>query len=596
MKLSDLVINVLQLHGVDTAFSITGGAAMHLNNSVGAEPRINVIYSHHEQASAMAAEGYARIAKKPALVVVTAGPGAINAMNGVFGAYTDSIPMIVVSGQARKNTQKVHYGIEELRQLGDQEAPILPMVAHLTKATFEVTHGMTAQEVVEMINSAYLCSISGRPGPVWIEIPVDVQALELNVDFDIATQLNTQETKFSEVDLGQMRDLYQKALRPVILLGSGVQISSQTREAVLFAESLGVPVLTAWAHDVIPSNHPLFIGRPGTIGTRPGNIVLQACDLLIVLGSRLNIRQISYNYENFAPLAKIVQVDIDSAELSKPFPKIDLPIVSDLREFFYSASQLNWQSHSPLNIQAWLKWCHEIRREYDVKAIDYPVRNNSINPYHLIPRVIEMSSSNSIIVCGNATACIVPFQTAFLRDGMSMFSNSGSASMGFDLPAAIGAAIAAPGRPVICFAGDGSIMMNIQELEIISNLKLNIKIILLENGGYLSIKQTQSNFFSSFYGSTPESGVTFPDFEKLSDAFGIESTTLEWENWEANLDLVLKKTGPFLAVANLDRLQEFEPRLKSRLVDGVIQTPTLDDMYPHLGDEVLSAIRSGIPK
>jgi len=596
VKISDFVIQAFVDLGMDSAFSVTGGAAMHLNDSVGENPQLSVMYMHNEQSCAMAAEGYARIARKPALVVVTAGPGAINAFNGVFGAYTDSIPMIVVSGQARKNTQRSHFGLNELRQLGDQEAPILNMVSEITKKTYEITAEMDGSQIASLLVDAYSTATTGRPGPVWIEIPVDVQAIHVEpsqIEFEStwSSEPPTLETK------NLLQDLLQNILnskRPVLLLGSGVQISKTEKQAIAFAERLKIPVLTAWSHDVISSDHPLFFGRPGTIGTRPGNMILQNSDLLLVLGSRLNIRQISYNYDAFAPKAFKIHVDIDREEFKKPFPKMDLHINADLRDFFANLSPILDSDQTSVDRTDWLSWCALVRNKYSVKDSDYLVKSDSINAYHLIPEIIRRAADDAILACGDATACIVPFQTAHIKSAMNMFSNSGCASMGYDLPAALGAAIADRNRQVICFAGDGSIMMNLQELQTLATSGLNITLVILDNGGYLSIKQTQTNFFGRFHGSNPASGVTFPNFVRVAESFGLPTTELDPVRWRGELEKVLNFSGPRVIVAKLDQDQEFEPRLKSKMVEGVIQTPTLEDMYPHLDTLELMNVMRGI--
>jgi acetolactate synthase-1/2/3 large subunit len=594
LKVSDLVISRLITLGISQAFSVTGGAAMHLNDSAGESEALSVLYMHNEQSCAMAAEGYARIARKPGLVIATAGPGAINTLNGVFGAFTDSIPMVVLTGQARKNTQKSHFELENLRQLGDQEAPLLEMVKPITKSQYEITQEMTGKQIVALIDKAYGDSIFGRPGPVWIEIPVDVQGLKLEIEEEliasIAAHSENSLPKIPSESLDLTVKKIQESSRPVLLLGTGVQLSQSEKEAIKFAEKFQIPILTAWAHDIVHSSHPLFMGRPGTIGSRPGNFIVQQADLLIIVGSRLNIRQISYNYEKFAPKAFKIHVDIDNAELNKPFPRTDLQIHSDAKNFFAEILKLTGGTNS--DVSQWMEWCRYVNQEFATKDADYPIRKDVINAYHLIPHIVASAPQNSILVSGDATACIIPFQTAFLQEGMSLFSNSGCASMGYDLPAAIGAAIADPMRPVICFAGDGSVMMNIQELQTLTTLKSDFTLLILDNGGYLSIKQTQSNFFGRFHGSNPESGVTFPDFLKLSSAFGLNVIQLDSENWRNQISENRKHSGVRVLVAHLDREQEFEPRLKSRVENGVITTPELDDMYPHLPDDILELIRS----
>lgn len=595
-KLSDIVISRFVKLGITQAFSVTGGASMHLNDSVGENPNIHVMYMHNEQSCAMAAEGFARISRQPALVVTTAGPGAINTLNGVFGAFTDSIPMIVVAGQARTNTIKSTFGLENLRQLGDQEAPMLKMVSEITKKQFQVDEDIQPTELLTLIDHAYLIATTGRPGPVWIEIPVDVQAKLLNIshediaDFKSSSFIDTENSNISS-EIHVLLEKIGASKRPVFLLGSGVQISNTSKQVIQLAEATNIPILTAWSHDIIDSNHRLFMGRPGTIGTRPGNFILQQSDLIIVLGSRLNIRQISYNWDEFAKNSYLVQVDIDAQELNKPFPiRIDLPIHSSIKNFLFQLSQ-NFKEMKKPNTENWVNWCKEIKTKYDLNPDSYPESVDVINPYRLIPYVIDLLPKNSTIVCGDATACIVPFQTAKIRDGIRMFSNSGCASMGYDLPAALGAAIANKDVMTLCFAGDGSLMMNIQELQTLYASNLNIKLVILDNGGYLSIKQTQSNFFGRQHGSSPFSGVTFPDFAKVTQAFGLSTFTLTSSNWKEELISVLNTPGPQVIVAKLDTEQEFIPRLKSRIVDGVITTPQLDDMFPHLPDEELAKVR-----
>jgi acetolactate synthase-1/2/3 large subunit len=598
MKISDAVIMKLSALGVNQAFCVTGGAAMHLNDSAGQFSNLNITYMHHEQACAMAAEGYARIKLKPALMITTAGPGAINTLNGVFGAFTDSIPMIVLAGQPRKNTQKSFYHLDNLRQLGDQEAPMLDMVCEITKAQFEVTQIQSADEILLNVEEIYRQSNSGRPGPVWLEIPVDIQGETRDFDLSIikralpAIELSPKSSHKKEFEI-LLKKIYG-SMRPVMLIGTGVKIAGATDEAIRFAEKFEIPIITTWCHDIIQTDHRLFMGRSGTIGTRPGNIILQNSDLLIVVGSRLNIRQIGYNYERFAPNAYKVQVDVDESELEKPFPDINLKFNLDAREFFTRVIELVDTQKNYNNAEKWLQWCRLVNQNFSIKESDYPQRDSVINPYHLIPKFFQLAPPKTIFACGNATACIVPFQTAIIKKGTILFSNGGSASMGYDLPSAIGASIADPKNLVICFAGDGSIMMNIQELQTLATLELNIIIVILDNGGYLSIKQTQKNFFNRQHGSDKNSGLSFPDFEKITTAFGIPTLILDDKEWARQIDEAIKMGGPRALICTLDPLQEFEPRLKSRVVDGQILTPELDDMYPHLDSSVLASLREVI--
>jgi acetolactate synthase-1/2/3 large subunit len=594
MRIADIVVERLVQWGVRNNFSVTGGAAMHLNDAIGKCSKIYTCYMHHEQACAMAAEGYGQISRKPALVTLTAGPGAINALNGVFGSYTDSIPMIILSGQSRSNSTKAFYGLQHLRQLGDQEAPIQEMAAPIVKFFSNLTEHDAFDEVIEKIDQLVLAAISGRQGPVWLEIPVDIQGKEIESGVYPPLSEKRSDPLPNEIEILGLIEAINSADRPVLLLGSGFRNATNKELLIDFARKNSIPIMTAWSHDLIASDDPIFVGRPGTIGTRPGNLILQSCDLLLVVGSRLNIRQISYNWNNFAPKAKIIQVDIDTSELDKPFPRIDIGIWSSATNFISALCKK--ESMVVRTFGSWLSKCAEVHSSYEPKLTDYPLKSGFINAYHLIPAIFESAPKNSIFVSGNATACIVPFQVGRISSNQRLFSNSGSASMGFDLPAAIGAALADSSSKTICFAGDGSIMMNLQELQTIKNLQLDILIIILDNGGYLSIKQTQSNFFGEHHGATPESGVTFPNFLKIIAAFDIEGLQLEENIWENQVKSLLAVKGPRYMVAKLDPTQEFEPRLKSRLIDGKIQTPELDDMYPfwersHL-DEVRKKLRT----
>lgn len=571
---------------------VTGGGAMHLNDSLANNKNLFVTYNHHEQASAMSAEGYARVAGKPAIVCATTGPGALNTLNGVFGAYTDSVPMIVLAGQVKKETISSQFSGDnpELRQLGDQEVRSIPMVREITKGAWQI---LDPNSVASVLDEAFDLAVSGRPGPVWVEIPVDIQGSETSAD-PMSTFVSAH--KISEALDKDIQEVYEKLLsakRPVILAGSGVRISNTQDSLLRIAEATSTPVVTAWTHDIFDNDHELFAGRAGSIGTRPGNFAVQNADLVLVLGSRLNIRQVSYNWAAFAKRAEIIWVDIDSAEFSKPFPDAYKKICADLQSFLPKLADLATEKEVRANAhQNWITWIQNIKQRFGVKRSDYKDGVSGINPYHFVMSLFDKLSPSHIVVTGNATACIVPFQVGHLKQGMRLFSNSGSASMGYDLPAALGCAVAGPNRPIICLAGDGSLMMNIQELATLAGSGFNVGLVVLNNGGYLSIKQTQKNFFGRENGSSPDSGVYFPDFTKVAEAFGLPVFHASVDSpWEQQINSFLESTGPRVLVADLEESQEFEPRLKSRKVGSEIQTPELDDMFPHLPDETLTSVR-----
>ena len=592
MKLSDYIVGQLADWGVRHIFLVTGGGAMHLNDSIGKEPRIHYVCNHHEQASAMAAEAYARISGQPGVVNVTTGPGGINALNGVFGAWTDSIPMLVVSGQVKRETCMRAQGITGLRQLGDQEADIIAMVANITKYAVMIDDPLSIRYHLER---AWRLAQSGRPGPCWLDIPVDVQAALVDPAtlraYDPTEDEPTQDGDSSRLtsDCREVLDRIRNAKRPVILAGTGVRAAHAVAEFDELIHRLGVPVTTAWTHDLIASDDPLFCGRPGAVGDRAGNFTVQNADVLLILGSRLNIRQISYNWQSFAPRAFKIQVDIDAAEFHKPTIQPDMAIHRDLKQFLQELlCQCDADNYRPDAHAPWLAWCRERVRRYPVVQDRHRQPGPPLNPYYFIEQLSTRLADDDVIVCGNATSCIVPFQTLRLRKNQRLISNSGSASMGYDLPAAIGVAFARPEKRVICLAGDGSIQMNIQELQTVAHHHLPLKIFVLNNSGYLSMRMTQSSFFGRLTGESASSGVSLPDIVKVACAYGIPSIRIDRQSQFSQIDLALAADGPALMDVVLDPQQEFEPRSRAReLPDRRIVSPNLEDMYPFLDETEL---------
>ncbi len=595
MKLSDYVIGRLADWGVRHIFLVTGGGAMHLNDSIGHHQQIQYVCNHHEQASAMAAEGYARVSGRPGVVNVTTGPGAINAINGVFGAFTDSVPMLILSGQVKRETCMRSRGISGLRQLGDQEVDIISMVSQITKYAVMVDDPLTIRHHLER---AWHLAPTGRPGPCWLDIPVDVQAATIDPAGLRGYDPERNEAPQSESATGSIalksrcREVLQRianAKRPVILAGTGVRAGNAVAEFENTFRRLGIPVTTAWTHDLIASDDPLFCGRQGTIGDRAGNFTVQNADLLLVLGSRLNIRQTSYNWQSFAPNAFKIQVDIDPAEMCKPTVQPDMAIVADLKHFLVElVCQCDTGSYSAGGHDSWVEWCRERVRRYPVVLPAQRQAGPPLNPYYFIEQLSNKLAADDVMVCGNATSCIVPFQTMRLAKTQRLISNSGSASMGYDLPAAIGAAFARPGQRVICIAGDGSIQMNVQELQTIAHHRLPVKIFVLNNSGYLSMRMTQSGFFGRLTGESASSGASFPDMVKVGCAYGIPSLRIDRESQLDQVDRALAASGPALIDVVVDPTQEFEPRSKARqLPDGRIVSPNLEDMYPFLPEDEL---------
>jgi len=583
--ISEQIADWLAYHGVTENFTVTGGGAMFLNQAFGSHPKIRSTYMHHEQACTMAAEGYARATGKPAVAVLTTGPGAINGLNGVFGAYTDSIPMIVISGQVKRETCLGFHDLPALRQLGDQEGPTIEVARPLCKFVCQIH---TPEEIAEALPLAFGAAVSGRPGPVWLDIPLDIQSS--------TEQLEIPDPHFPDLPVPTSEQIdeicarLRSAHRPLILAGTGIRLAGAVNQLLSLVENTGIPLATAWTHDLIDSSHPLFAGRPGTIGTRAGNFCLQNADFVLVIGSRLNIRQTGYNWHAFAENAWVAQVDIDPAELGKPLFRPDLGIVSDAGSFISIVEKTLTQQSLP-DFSPWQEWCRQTRRKYAPEDEHQLASTGPLNPYPVVAEIFRQLRDDDVVVCGNASACILPFQVGQLRRGQRMFSNSGAASMGYDLPAAIGASRGE--SRVICIAGDGSLQMNIQELQTLKTLKANVIVIVLNNAGYLSIWQTHENFFGKVIGATPASGVEFPDFSTVARAYGLPAAKIETlEDIEA-FKQWLKQDGPLLLDLRVDPAQGFAPRIKSRVDEsGKFVSPALDDMFPFLPPEELEAVRS----
>lgn len=584
IRVADYIVRTLAKNGIKHAFMVTGGGAMHLNDAIGRCPEIEWICCHHEQGCSMAAQAYYRLSGKPALVNVTTGPGGTNAITGVYGAWVDSEAMFVLSGQVKWETCIGSTGLA-LRQMGDQEIDITRLVAPVTKYAVMVTDPMSIRYHVER---ALHLATTGRPGPVWLDVPMNVQSALIEEE-DLAGYDPKEDAIRFETDLdqaiAQLVERLKKAQRPVIMPGSGIRLSGAYRDFLKLIDALGVPVVTAFnAHDLLPNEHPLYVGRPGTVGDRPGNFAVQNSDFLLVLGCRLNIRQVGYDYRTFARAAYTVMVDIDPCELKKPSLRIDLPIHADLGEFMRrllpQASKVRQPEHAK-----YLAWCKERLARYPVVLPEFSQRTTPVNPYVFASRLFEQLGPEAIVTTANGTACVVTFQAANIRGEQRLFSDSGSAPMGFDLPSAIGACVASGRKRVVTLAGDGSIMMNLQELQTIATHRLPITIFLLNNDGYHSIRQTQTNFFGdNLIGFDEKTGVGFPDFARLASAFGMPYERIaDHAALDATIARALAHEGPSICEVVLDPTQVFSPKAASRrLDDGRMVSSPLEDLAPFL--------------
>ncbi len=593
IRVADYVAQTLVEHGIHDVFLVTGGGAMHLNDAFGRCEGLNYICCHHEQACAMAAESYYRLTNQLAALNVTTGPGGTNAITGVYGAWTDSIGMIVISGQVKWETVVRSTNLP-LRQLGDQEIDIVKLVEPITKYAVMVTE---AESIRYHLERALYLAKSGRPGPCWLDIPMNIQGAKIDPETLKAYDPQEDQIQYGTQNLDPMAEeiisRLKIAKRPVIYAGSGVRLSGAHSEFLKLAELWQIPIVTAWnAHDVIWNDHPYYIGRPGTIGDRAGNFAVQSSDLLIVLGCRLNIRQVSYNWENFARSAYKIVVDIDESELKKPTININLPVHADLGDLFPKLLGLNFEPSK--EHKSWLDWCLVRKNKYPTVLPEYWLQEELINPYCFVDALFNRLSPDEIIVTGDGTACVTTFQAAYIKEGQRLYTNSGCASMGYDLPAAIGACVASGRKRVICIAGDGSIQMNLQELQTIAGYQLPIKIFILNNQGYHSIRQTQQNFFpDNIVGCGPESGVTFPSFEKISAAYGILYHLCDkHKNMDQAIRDTIESDGAQICEVFLNLNQGFSPKLSSRkLEDGTMVSSPLEDLSPFLDrDELLTNI------
>lgn len=582
IKLSDYIANRLkEVYNVETVFMISGGGAMHLNDSFG--KYINYICNHHEQASAIAAEGYSRVNQKLAVVNVTTGPGGLNCLNGVFGQWTDSMPVLYISGQVKRQTTLDSCKNIPLRQLGDQEVDIINIVKPIVKYAKQVTD---PNEIEYILDKAVFLATNGRKGPVWIDIPMDIQSAMIDENNLKKYDKAEDEVIFDGIQLEnqakEVISLIRNSKEPLIIAGHGISLSEAKDEFLSLLTKMNLPVVTTInGFDLVTSDNPLFAGRIGTVANRAGNFVLQNADLVISLGSRNNIRQISYNFENYAKNGKLILVDIDKAELDKPTLNPYLKIHSDCKVFIKKLNEF----YEPIESKTdWLNWCSAIKTKYPILECQNKLPQG-LEPYSFIHTLTKEFKNDEIVVGANGSAFLIPFQVGVVKENQRYIWNSGDASMGYDLPAAIGASIANNRKRVICIAGDGSIMMNLQELQTIKHYNLPIKIFVLNNNGYISIKQTQDNFFNGRKTAcNNESGVSMPDFIKIADSFGINSVKIENENnLEKQINNILNYEGPILCEVILSSDYIFAPKLSSKtLEDGTIVSPSLEDMYPFI--------------
>lgn len=599
IRLADYVAQFLVDHGVTDVFSVVGGGAMHLNDALGHKEGLHVTYNHHEQACAMAAEAYARLDNRIAAVCVTTGPGGTNALTGVVGGWLDSIPMFIISGQVRYDTTARYarqFTGECLRAMGDQEYDIVKSVEPMTKyATMIEEPG----QIRYALEKAWHLATTGRPGPVWIDIPVNYQGGYIEIDEIEGYDPTEDDIKLPpEVSIACVKEVLEKirnAKRPVFHAGYGIRLSGGYNVFRRVMEKLKIPVVTYWnAVDLIEDEHPLYCGRAGNMGDRPGNWAIQNADLILAVGTRISIRQVGYNWQTWARAAEVIMVDIDQAEMKKPTLHVDLPVWADAKDFL---EKLEAEAEDCVfRGEQWLATCQSWKKNYPVvQPRQWEENGKTANVYAFVRYLSSQLPENSLTAVSNGACCVVGNQAYVIQKGSRMANNSAIASMGYGLPAAIGTCLGGGKRETICLEGDGSIMMNLQELQTIWTNQLPIKIFLINNQGYHSIRITQSNLFSehSRVGIGEESGdLSFPDFEKIAQAFGYPYYSAH-SNAEMMkiVDHVLKLDGPVFCEIFTDVDQRWEPKSGTkRLEDGSLFSPPLEDLAPFLPREELEHI------
>lgn len=595
VKVSEWIAQYLIERGIDHNFTVPGGGAMHLNVALGLQKGMNNIFMHHEQSAAMAAEGYARMYNKLPLVCCTTGPGGTNTLTGVLGAWLDSIPMLILSGQV-KYTSTVRYHRIGVRALGDQEFDITPVAAHMTKYAVMVTN---PKMVKYHIDKALYLAQSGRPGPVWLDLPLDLQGAYI----DTEEFLEFHEEELEEMCPPSVTDeiidtVIQKlkaAKRPVINAGNGIRIAGAYPVFREVVRLLDIPVVTGWnSIDLMSDDDPCYIGRAGIMGDRPGNWAVQNSDLVLSVGSRLGVRQVGFDVKKWAREAYVIMVDIDKEELRKPSIHVELPIHADVREFLDKlCGALGKEEFVP--DKKWKEICAGWKKDYPVVMPVHYEEKELANVYCFIKELSRRLQEGQTTVVGNGSACVVGSHGYVIKEGQRFIINSGAASMGYDLPAAIGVCFAEGKKELVCISGDGSIQMNLQELQTIIFHKLPIKIFVINNQGYHSMRQTQDNLFPEYekVGVGPESGdLSFPSMKKIAAAYGIPYTCVH-KNSEMGsvMDETLAMHGYCICEIFVDTKQKFSPKSGTKkLPDGRLVSPPLEDLAPYLPREDLEKI------
>ena len=583
-RVADYIFARVAELGVKEVFLLPGGGAMHLVDALGQNPDITFIPTHHEQAAAIAAEAYSRVNETLGVALVTTGPGATNALTAVAGAWIESVPLMIISGQVKRADMKADSGV---RQMGPQEVDIVSMVKPITKYAITVDE---PENIGLYLDKALHEAMTGRKGPVWLDVPLDVQASLIEPEELARDESNTDSKSDCALELDEVIQLIQQAERPIILAGHGIRLSGAADAFKQLYEKTGIPVLTTWnSLDLIPYEHSLCAGRPGSVALRPANFAAQNCDLLISIGARLDNVVTAHNPQNFAQYADKVIIDIDASELKKhQLPKARL-IQANAKTFIEQLmAELNDTSAD------YADWIHKIadwkQRYPRCDGEEFP-EQGEISHYHFIDRLSALTKANELIITGSSGLAVEVFYSTFVnKTGQRIFLTSGLGSMGYGLPAAIGGCLASGRKPVVSVEGDGSLQLNLQELSTLKSLNLPIRLFIMNNNGYASIRNTQRNYFDERYVATgQEAGLLIPDLVKLAEAIGLDAVRInDASELDEKIQYVLNHPGPILCDVTIIKDEALWPKVSAiPQANGSMISMPLEDMSPLLDLEIL---------
>jgi len=590
-RVADYIAKFIYEKGIKDVFLLSGGGIMNLTDGLVCNKNLNYYCMHHEQAISMAIEAYGRLTNNLGVGYFTTGPGATNALTGLAGAWLDSSPCLFISGQAKRKEAVYKQNIPGLRQVGVQEINILPIVEPITKYAAFIDN---PDDIRYHLEKAFYLAKKARPGPVWLDIPADVQGAIIDSDNLRSFQPSEdapEKPVLHKKDVNEIVRLIGSSSRPVILIGQGVRIAGAGADLLKFVERHSIPVITTFLGiDVIENNHPCYVGRIGIKGTRAGNLAMQNADLLISIGTSLPIAEIGYEYDQFARDAKKIVVDIDLTSHKKKTIKIDKLVEADAKDFLKKLDSLlserdKKSKSKQLAFGEWLSKCISWRKKYPVCLPEYERLKGKINIYYFIDRLCRKLNKNDVVVTDAGSAFYAGSQAVIIRKGMRYITSGGFATMGYSLPASIGLSAALGNKRIMCINGDGSFQQNIQELQTIVHYKFPIKIFVLNNDGYLSIRFTQERYFDKrLIGESAKSGVSFPDAKKIAKAYGIKFVRVSQNSkLDSVLDKVISYDGPVICEIITPAKQLIIPTIMSiKKEDGTMVSKPLEDMYPFL--------------